>query len=376
MKLDKTCKTCEFASDGICMDNSRKKLKDVGCEEWGASLEYYSEITETAPWYIKEPYKKYEISYGKFLDYIKKDSEGIGIKVNIYDAIEKIYDLSIWDLAGVLDVSIGVIGYARSRGTIEKRKKYFASKLHIPESFFDDFLSTQLEELVLCRDEFYEFYGKEMIEKFKQRGKEAMDKKWERDIAISKVENEKYWEENKHKYQYRENDLMYHDLSDDYKSRDYVVAIKLKDGDYYGDIFYEYMSYGYGLSISVMKNILDFVENLDCEEISLCNEEGGLYNNINLQADINAKEIYFQLKNKNGEVLEKTVPQEDLQKYIIGYEMIRCDGHGMKKERRKCESCQNFHPIEGGAKGNCIVRGDVIYKSKVICAFHYVPKEK
>ena len=299
MKLDKTCRTCEFASNGICMDNSRKALKDIGCEEWGASLQYYSEITETAPWYIKEPYRRHDISYGEFLKYIKKDDEGIGVKVNIYDAIEKIYDLKIWELAGVLDVSIGVIGYARSRGTIDKRKKHFSSRLHIPERFFEDFSSTQLEELALCREEFYEFYEKETIEKFKQSGKVVMDKKWERDIAISKVENEKYWEKNKHKYQYRENDLMYHDLSDNYKSRDYVVAIKLKDGDYYGDIFYEYISYSYGLSISVMKNILHFVENLDCEEISLRNEEGVLYNNINLQSDVNDKEIYFELNNKN-----------------------------------------------------------------------------
>lgn len=35
---------------------------------------------------------------------------------------------------------------------------------------------------------------------------------------------------------------------------------------------------------------------------------------------------------------------------IEGYEMIRCDGHGMKKERRRCSSCQNFKPIEGALK--------------------------
>ena len=55
---------------------------------------------------------------------------------------------------------------------------------------------------------------------------------------------------------------MYHDLSDDYKSRDYVIAITLKEGDYYGNIFYEYSSGGYGLSVSIMEDILQFIENL------------------------------------------------------------------------------------------------------------------
>ena len=43
---------------------------------------------------------------------------------------------------------------------------------------------------------------------------------------------------------------------------------------------------------------------------------------------------------------------KELQKYI-GYEMIRCDGHGMKKERRKCNSCVNFTPIEGVQRKLC-----------------------
>lgn len=105
------------------------------------------------------------------------------------------------------------------------------------------------------------------------------------------------------------------------------------------------------------------------------NEEGLLNNNIGLKSDINGKEIYFELKNEKGDMLKKAIPEEDLQKYIVGYEMIRCDGHGMKKERRRCGSCKNFQPLEGCARGNCSVRGDVVQRSKVICAFDYVPKE-
>ncbi len=71
----------------------------------------------------------------------------------------------------------------------------------------------------------------------------------------------------------------------------------------------------------------------------------------------------------------KTIPENDLDKHIVGYQMIRCDGHGKKKERRKCNSCQKFELIEGGAKGVCMVRGDIIQRSRIICAFDYIPNK-
>ena len=377
MKLNMTCKTCEFGSnESCCAENSKKSHQDdTECGDWGASLEYFSEIMDNAPWYIKEPYRRCHIGYDKFLDLLRKDDQGIGIEINIYDAIEKVYEVTPWELAGVLGVSIGVLGYARTRETVDKRKKQFSSRLHIPESFFDRFLSTQLETLKQCREEFYEFYGSETIKKFKQNGIDAMHLKFEEDAAHDKILNEQYREEHQYKYQYEEKNKMYHDLSDDYKSRDYVIAITVKEGEYYGNIFYEYNYGGYGLSISIMRNLLDFVENLDCEEIDALNEEGLLNNNIGLKSDINGKEIHFELKNERGDILKKTIPEGELQKYIVGYEMIRCDGHGMKKERRRCSSCQNFKPIEGCAKGNCTARGDVVQRSRIICAFDYVPNK-
>ena len=128
------------------------------------------------------------------------------------------------------------------------------------------------------------------------------------------------------------------------------------------------------MSVDIMEDILQFIENLDCEEINELNEEGLLNNNIALQADINGKDIHFELRIDAGEKLEKTIPEDELQKYIVGYEMIRCDGRGMKKERRKCGFCENFTPIEGCAKGNCSVRGDIIQRSRIICSHDYVLK--
>lgn len=104
MKLNMTCKTCEFGSnESCCAENSKKSHQDdTECGDWGASLEYFSEIIDNAPWYIKEPYRRCHIGYDKFLELLRKDDQGIGIEINIYDAIEKVYEVTPWELAGVL----------------------------------------------------------------------------------------------------------------------------------------------------------------------------------------------------------------------------------------------------------------------------------
>lgn len=182
MILNKTCKTCELYDGKVC--GIYKTDKKEVCEDWGASLDYYNEITKTAPWYIRIPHERYEIQYEQFMELLQKDAEGIPIEINIYDAIEEIYKLNDIELAGVLDVSVGVIQYAKRRKTIVKRKKQFSSKLHIPESFFDKFLSTQLNILEECKKEFQSFYGDKMIEKFKQNSFDMLEEKTKRQIII------------------------------------------------------------------------------------------------------------------------------------------------------------------------------------------------
>jgi len=168
---------------------------------------------------------------------------------------------------------------------------------------------------------------------------------------------------------------MYHDLSDNYKSRDYVIAIVLQEGEYFGYIYYEYNYSGYGLPGDVMRDILRYIEGLNCDEIDDYNSEGLLHNDIRLKADVNGKDIHFALRNNNGDLLEKCILCDELENYIVGYKMVKCDGHGKKKEMRHCISCENFTPIEGSAKGNCLVRKDKVQRSRVICAFDYVEKQ-
>lgn len=103
MRVDKTCKTCGFDSNGVCGMYSTCK-EDEECDDWEASLEYYTEITKKAPWYIKGPYDRCKISYEKFLDLLQQDEQGVDVEINIYDAIEKVYELNSVELAGVLDL--------------------------------------------------------------------------------------------------------------------------------------------------------------------------------------------------------------------------------------------------------------------------------
>ena len=86
MRIDKICKTCGFDSNGVCgMYTTCKEGEE--CDDWEASLEYYTEITKKAPWYIKGPYDRCKISYEKFLDLLQQDEQGVGVEINIYDAI-------------------------------------------------------------------------------------------------------------------------------------------------------------------------------------------------------------------------------------------------------------------------------------------------
>lgn len=52
-----TCKTCEFGSnESCCAENSKKSHQDdTECGDWGASLEYFSEIIDNAHGILKNP---------------------------------------------------------------------------------------------------------------------------------------------------------------------------------------------------------------------------------------------------------------------------------------------------------------------------------
>lgn len=180
MEVLKICRTCEFNIKGFCGNGGVYKYDeyiekdDIECIGWGSELKYFSELIDNAPWYIKGPYERYEIYFDDLIKLLEQDYRGEGVKINIYNAIEEIYGIRWWELSEILGVSQGVVGYAKRRGTLPKRKIVFSNCLHIPVEFFDTILSTQLDVLEQCKEEFYEFYGEEKIEEMKIAANESL----------------------------------------------------------------------------------------------------------------------------------------------------------------------------------------------------------
>lgn len=161
MKLEKICKTCEFNFSGVCAGHGGiyaygEQISDFSkeCKCWNADVSYYTKLIKEASWYIRELYNNCKIDYDTFLNLIERDSNGEPIEVNIYSAIEKIYGLNIINLATVLNVSVGVITYAKNRGTPKKRIKDFSKILKIPQQYFERCTNKDFEKLRECKLKF------------------------------------------------------------------------------------------------------------------------------------------------------------------------------------------------------------------------------
>lgn len=176
MKFERNCKTCEFNFSGTCAEHMGiykygQKIKNDSkeCTAWGSSLEYYKKLTEESEWHIREPYNERRIDYEKFIELLEKDSKGETIEVNIYDAIRNIYGIDALQIAKLLEVTVGVIGYAYKHGTISKRINEFSEKLCIPAKYFRKCTNKDFSEIERCKIKFekglyYQNYLKNMNE--------------------------------------------------------------------------------------------------------------------------------------------------------------------------------------------------------------------
>lgn len=164
-KLIKTCETCKFNFNGVCVEHDSfygygGKIEKIlnNCNEWYAGLDYVIELEKTAPWYIVDDFIFYKISLYEFLELAEKEHSNQEITINLFDAIEKTYNLPIPKLANILNVSEGVILYAKNRGTPKKRLLHFSSTLCIPEEFFYKFTNKNIHELEKCYTKFLKKY--------------------------------------------------------------------------------------------------------------------------------------------------------------------------------------------------------------------------
>ena len=371
-KLNRTCETCDFYWDGHCACDLEMRKTDLddenntqSCDSWHESFEYFTIIEKNTPWYIKNRYLRGNAAKKTTAELLDMDYNGIPIDINIIDLIEHVYDVDSCVLAEMLGVTPGVVYYAKSRGTPPKRIPLFSSILKIPKPYFIRVTTCDIPIIEKYKEDFMDTWNQDLT-RFKISAKKRRDEYIEQKIASELPyrlkENARLID------RYHQNTRYFHDLSDDYKARWNVVAIRLQDGNYTGNIYYRIGISEYGL-VCIMEDILEFLSSLeDCSEISALNREGLLLNDINLRSDSNGQDIHFELFKSDNSRIEKCIPASDLKEYVVGFNIIETYGSGAKKERRKCLSCRFYSPIPNTATGHCQIRDESVARSRVICS--------
>lgn len=157
MKFQRNCGHCLHNFGGFCTAKGfgqAVESEDDSCELWEVSEDYLAYAADTAPWYLKRPYENGKLSRNDFLMKLEQDAQGLPVEINLYDAIEEVYGMDQKQIAAILGVSSDVVGYARAKGTVERRIPHFSRCLYIPEEFFRSFTTEELPALPLCLEEY------------------------------------------------------------------------------------------------------------------------------------------------------------------------------------------------------------------------------
>lgn len=374
-KIECTCKTCDFNMGGICGggDNTHPyghTISDVntGCSGWHVSFDYFMEIENNTPWYIKRPYRLGN-AYGKnTVSLLEMDFHNEPIDVDLYELLFRLYTIDRFEMAEILGVSVGVINYAKMRGTPSKRKTAFSSALHIPIQYFNRVTTLDFPIIEKCRDEFM----REWVDRI-PRIREIVRKKHEHRYQQAYLEAQPFFQKRKAEFlaRYQNADLTHNDMSDDYSKRHYTVAIRLQENEFFGFIYYEIETTGYGLP-GVMESINYFIDELtDEENLAAYYEETFIIDDIDLTVSSTGDMLIFTLHDIDQNILEKSIRPSELSKYIVGINIINSVGAGRKKEHRKCSSCKHFTPNQTNAKGYCSIKNNVVARSRIICKFGF-----
>lgn len=160
--MKKQCSNCEFNFSGTCAGHGDvyqygETISDDTkcCNGWGASLEYYVNMTTLAPRFLRDAHNDCRISYHDFSKYIDDIESGIPVAINIFDAVKHIYGISMVDIAVLLGVTYGVVYRAKTKGFVKKRLAQFAAGLCIPERLLLNTNTGDFEELIKCKDTFF-----------------------------------------------------------------------------------------------------------------------------------------------------------------------------------------------------------------------------
>lgn len=174
--------------------------------------------------------------------------------------------------------------------------------------------------------------------------------------------------------------MLFHDMTNDYRQREYRITITLQEGYYKGELYYDYIwsgATGHGLHFEFIERIYRYLTNLSYIDDSDWQEprgEGGfdMGNNCSFKIDSDNQHVHFILKDYNGNLLEKTISKYDLELYIIGVSMISCIGRGIKRDSRKCGICRNFGRVENAASGMCKLKKRKVSQGTTICKYGFV----
>ncbi len=373
LHLDKSCNTCECCVDGKCLNDGKdiSTISSIPCDEWDIGFDYYKYITDNLPWYLQKKFKR-GAHISEILSLIEQDEKGLPIELDVFEVIEEIYGLRYpIDFSYVLGVTDSIVSYAHTHSVPQKRLNHFVNTFCLPGKYFYNISTLDLEEIEKCKIKFFKKQNRTLQEIHNI----AMDEYLKRSEKIEAYENKKNKDENIKNFEYKlkcfkSSKNLIHDISNDYKSRDYVVEITLQKDEFKGHIYKEYNYNRFGLDRLIIDGLLNFIKQLDAETIRDYNETYSLINDIALNAN-DDDTISFVLSSNTGQK-QITIPSENLIDYVVGYQIINCMGHGKKKETRRCHTCLNFSPYDDSNKGFCKVRNEVIYRSRIICAFDFV----
>ena len=81
LRLDKSCRTCEFNFNGLCAGGEKygSKIEDLNsvCEDWQINDEHYDFITSNLPWYFKNKFRRNHAELNQLLHLIELDEQNV-----------------------------------------------------------------------------------------------------------------------------------------------------------------------------------------------------------------------------------------------------------------------------------------------------------
>lgn len=121
--------------------------------------EHLAHLKKIAPRFLREAYTDYRISLSEYTRLSEDYAAGRPIPVNLFDAVKRIYGISMVDIAVLMEVSFGVVFKAKTTRIPAKRSLQFCSTLCIPERFISGLTTDDFPELERCKEVFFDKPG-------------------------------------------------------------------------------------------------------------------------------------------------------------------------------------------------------------------------